>query len=345
MRHVLFPVILVIGTTACGSSPQVALNSTTSATDTKFYELYLHGDETTDQTAGAPGSHSSLVGTELDQNSGMRDDRFATLVATPAIQGGAKLFFSLGECYSGGMIDDMAALGGDQSVLAAARHTETASYATEGSDGVNVDYTDAFISALADGKAGGEMVAAQTAAVDPFGPNPDAHRISEEMGSEHNQYFASGAGAQLEPAMYAGTGVAILWAGMPAVRDGNQMNLMIDRLLAMGYSPDRIWMLYGGGQAPVTHPVVRDHMVNQAQPVHFLAATQDHLAALVSGLFSGANGPKPDFVFFYAGDHGGLDDLNLAKTGYSGEDPLVTPAFAAAPPARLYGEGLAPLRF
>ena len=43
------------------------------------------------------------------------------------------------------------------------------------------------------------------------------------MGSEHAQYFATGAGATLRPAQYAHTGLAILWAGQPATRDGTQI--------------------------------------------------------------------------------------------------------------------------
>ena len=332
---------LVCVSIACGPMAPVArlqpgaAGGNTIQPDPKFYELYRPGDPITDQATGAPGSHSSLVGTSEAEDSDVRDDDFAANVAVPALRAGAGLYLSLGQCFSGGFFDELAPLHGTQSILTSARHSETASYGEEPPGGVDVDYTDAFIRALADGRVPAEQVAAETTALNPFGPNPAAARIGEQEGSEHAQYLALGDGANLRPAEHAQSGMAVLWAGMPAERDGVQMNLMIDHLVSMGFDRDHIWLLYGGGQADAAHPIVKSHILGQIKPIHLLAATRKQLFGLFSSTFASKQGPLPSFVFLYVGDHGGLNAVKEAKLHFGLPDRLIT----NAPPSPMYGEG------
>lgn len=308
--------LLVAFQAGCGASSNRA--GALSVEEDVFYELFTKGDATTDQATGAPSSFSTLIGYE-----GVVEDKdFAEAVAAPMLRAGASFFAALNQCYSGGFLNELTALGGNQSLFTSARHTETASYGYPAPEGVDVDSTDAFITALADGKVPGEMVARRTAALDPFGPNPDAARVDEPMGSEHNQYAMVGAGGSLKPADYAKSGIAVLWAGLPAERDGVQMSLMIDRLIAMGYAPERIWLLYGSGELQPSHEIAQTKIAN-ARPINLLAATRDNLVDVFTRNF-GEGRPNPDFVFFYVGDHGGLDGTSVAKPGFV-PDPLLRP--------------------
>jgi hypothetical protein len=322
---------------ACGnndgkSSTERVATATAAETAPAYYEAFRAGDENTDQRTAGPDAHSSLVGADMPDSS-VQDDDFAAHVAAPAIKAGARLFFSLGECFSGGFIDDLAPLGGTQSVLASARHTETASYGDETPQGVNIDFTDAFLRALGDGKTPGEQVARATAALDPFGPNPTAKRGEEEMGSEHAQYFATGGGDQLRPADHTKHGLAVLWAGLPAERDGAQMAQMIDQLVTMGFTRDRIWLFYGAGKAEPNHPIVTKHIAAKAQAIHLRSATRKQLVGLFDAKFVSHHGRTPDFVFFYVGDHGGLDGEAEAKGGFLGLDALVATRLDQIAPA------------
>jgi len=316
----------------------VAFSSTAFSAEV-FYETFRPGDPVVDQKVGSPGSHSYLVGTVGDE--GVRDDEFGRAVALPALKAGASLFLSFGQCFSGGLIDELAPLGGNQFIITSARHSETASYGIPAPAGVDIDFTDAFILAMGDGHNAAESVAERTAAIDPFGPNPNAPRKSEPMGHEHTQYFAAGKGATLRPADFTKRGMAVLWAGMPAERDRVQMHLMIDRLVQMGYDRDRVWLLYADGKADISHPVVRDFIAGRDNPIHLLAATRRQLVGLFAQMFSESYGDRPDFVFLYVGDHGGLNRLAVAKHFFDQPDMLIMPNLSIRLPQlrRLYGEG------
>ncbi len=354
MRRSLVWIALMAGSSSCGGGAESTTSVGATANldrarhveanreqGTPFYESYRAGDPVTDQKAGAPGSRSSLIGTYAE-DANVADDDFAANVAAPALRAGARAMWAFGQCYSGGFIDDLAPLGGSQSIYSSARHDETAAYGFGPPSGVDIDYTDAFIHAIGDGWAPADRVAAEATALNPFGPNPDAERANERMGSEHAQYHATGDGASLAPARYAATGLAVLWAGQPAERDGVQMRLMIDRLVAMGYSRDRIWFLYGGGVGDEEHPVVRGHIANRNPAVNFRAATRKQLVSLFASVFAPGARSAPDFVFFYVGDHGGLNGAMVAKDNFARPDPLVVPNISR-PSARLYGAGDADL--
>jgi len=266
------------------------------------------------------------------------DTDFAANVAAPVLAAKASLYLVFNECFSGGLIDDLAKLGGTQSIFTAARHSETASYGHPAPDGVDLDATDTFLLALADGRVPAETVAEEAVALNPFGPNPDAKRISEPLGGEHAQYLALGGGDQLKPADHADKGIAVLWAGQPAARDGQQMKVMIDRLVGMGFEPDRIWLLYGGGTVVASHPLADAYLARTDHPIHLQAATRENLLAVFTNAFGSTNPSHPDFVFLYVGDHGGLDSRAEAKTGFT-PDLLAAPNFPIKPGIRIYGEG------
>lgn len=321
-------VLAVVG--LCGAIPSQSVDSIEEA----FYEIFKPGDPITDQSTGAPGSHSYLVGHAGD----VPETQFTEKVATPALKARASLYMVFNQCFSGGFVDDLAKLGGTQFVFTAARHDESASYGAPAPNGVDLDSTDTFNIALADGHVWADTVAAQAVALNPFGPNPNAKRINEPMGSEHAQYHATGGGEQLKPAEHTERGMAVLWAGYPAERDGVQMNLMISRLMSMGFNPDRIWLLYGEGKVATSHPIAKTHFVGRDHPIHLQAATPENLFTIFARAFSQKNPSVPDFVFFYAGDHGGLNTRAVAKRGYT-PDPLVAPNFQKTPGMKIYGDG------
>jgi hypothetical protein len=343
MKSFVVSTALLCTVLACGEGPREELvpahEALSRASGAPWYEVYRAGDPTTDQLAGAPGSKSYLVGT-LAAGADVPDDDFRESVAKPVIQAGADFYAVLNQCYSGGFLDDLAPLGGNQFVLTAARHTELASYGYVPPSGVDIDSTDAFLRALGDGHQPAERVAAAAVALNPFGPNPNAQRVSEAMGSEHAQYYASGRGAELRPADHASRGLAVLWAGQPATRDGTQMAAMVDRLVGMGFTRDRIWFLYGDGLATADHPIVSSHIEGKVPAVHLRAATRKQLAQLFGKTFAPGAASRPDFVFFYVGDHGGLDGKAFARRGFE-PDPLVAPQVGRGVP--LFGAGDADL--
>jgi len=257
----------------------------------------------------------------------VRDDDFRDNIAAKAIGAGAAFYGVFNQCYSGGFLDDLARLGGTQTVMSAARHTETASYGYEAPSGVDLDSTDTFIRAMGDGTTSAEQVAREAVALNPFGPNPNAARIGEEEGSEHAQYLSMNGGDHLRLKDMAAGGIAVLWAGQPAARDGSQMAQMIERLVAMGYQRSSVYMLYAGGEADTRHPIVRMHMQREGDSVNLMAATRANLAMVFNQAFAGNSqkGAVPTSVFLYVGDHGGLDEASVAKKGFPGHDPLVTP--------------------
>lgn len=305
------------------SQEQTAAHSGAVSETPVFYERFALGDPTTDQAAGAPGAHSTLIGT-LTDDADVRDEDFRTNIAAKALGAGAALYAVFNQCYSGGFLDDLARLGGTQSVMSAARHTETASYGYEAPSGVDLDSTDTFIRAMGDGTKSAEHVAREAVALNPFGPNPNAPRIDEEEGSEHAQYLSMNGGDHLRLKDMAAGGIAVLWAGQPAARDGAQMASMIERLVAMGYQRSHVYMLYAGGEADAEHPVVSMHMQREDDSVNLMAATRANLAMVFNQAFA-KEVTAPTSVFLYVGDHGGLNEASEAKKGFPGHDPLVTP--------------------
>ncbi len=295
-----------------------------------YYEVFKPGDTVTDQSTDS--SHSYLVGYEGQ----VPDTEFADKIAKTALAAHASLYMVFNQCFSGGFIDELSKLGGTQFIFTAARHSETASYGSPAPSGVDLDSTDTFNIALADGNVPASIVAAESVALNPFGPNPNAKRIGESMGSEHAQYLAIGGGDQLRPANFADRGIAILWAGHPAERDGKQMSLMIDRLISMGFNANKIWLFYGAGTIEASHPIAKTHFVGKAQPINLQAALPKNLFSVFENSFNEKNSTPPEFVFFYVGDHGGLNFKEVAKTGFT-PDPLVAPNFSMKPGIKTYG--------
>ncbi|MFL5347149.1 MAG: hypothetical protein ACJ8AT_20380, partial [Hyalangium sp.] len=290
----------------------------------EFFEIWAAGNPVTNQDSAVTGARSGLVGWRLVGAAGnVRDDQLAGMAA-PAVQGGTRFIWAFGQCFGGGMFDELVALGGTQSGTSASRHNETSRYPKRPPNGVGHDWVTRYLGAMAAGNTA-RTTAASAAANDPFGTNPGAPRFMEVMGTEHPQYFSVGAGADNQMLFQAG-GIAILWSGQPTIYDRDQIVAALGKLVAMGYTRDRIFVYYGSGRLRQNHPIVQGHIINPATgmllnpPITLRAATQNAL----SGLFAMRFGPnaqcKPGSVFFLSNDHGFNTSINLGAAAPRGSD-------------------------
>jgi hypothetical protein len=235
-------------------------------------------------------------------------------MALPAVQGGTRFIWAFGQCFGGGMFDELVALGGTQSGTSAARHNETSRYPKQPPKGVGHDWVTRYVQAMGGG-AMARATAAFAAANDPFGTNPAAPRFMEVMGTEHPQYFSVGAGADNLTLHQAG-GLAILWSGQPNLYDRDQIVSALNALVAMGYTRDRIFMFYGAGRLRQNHPIVQGHILDpMGMPlvpgITLRAATLNALDGLFMARFGPAVMCKPSSVFFLANDHGFNTAVNM----------------------------------
>lgn len=279
-----------------------------------FFEVWAAGNANTNQNSLMTGAHSGLVGWKGAGAAGdVRDDQLAGM-AMRAVQGGTRFIWAFGQCFGGGMFDELIALGGTQSGTSAARHNETSRYPKRPPNGVGHDWVTRYVQAMGGG-AMARATAASAATNDPWGTNPGALRIMEAMGTEHPQYFSVGAGADNLLLHQAGS-LAILWSGQPNLYDRNQIVTAVSALVAMGYTRDRIFVFYGSGRLRQNHPIVQAHMLDpMGRPlvpsITLRAATFNALDGLFMARFAPAAMCKPGSVFFLANDHGFNTAINL----------------------------------
>jgi hypothetical protein len=111
----------------------------------EFFEVWAAGNAITDQDSLMTGDHSGLVGWKGAGAAGdVRDDQLAGM-AMPAVMGGARFIWAFGQCFGGGMFDELVALGGTQSGTAAARHNETSRYPKRPPNGVGQDWVTSYV--------------------------------------------------------------------------------------------------------------------------------------------------------------------------------------------------------
>jgi hypothetical protein len=307
----------------------------------EYFEIWTAADPDTDQDSMVSGDHSGLVGwVAVGANGNVQDDQLAGMAA-PAVQRGTRFIWSFGQCFGGGMFDELVPLGGTQSGTAAARHDETAYYPDP--NGVGEDWVNFYVMSMVGGANTARAMAAAAAADDPFGTNPNAARITEVMSSEHPQYFSVGAGADgLTLRQYRRTGIAILWSGQPKIYDRDQIVAALDALVAMGYARDRIFVFYGSGKLQAGHPIVQGHMANFNPPITLRAATRRALGGLFMMKLGAMARCRPDFAFFLANDHGyntGVNNGNPVPRDGVPNDPNAYDDLDAEDDIGEYGDG------
>ncbi len=259
------------------------------------------------------GQHSGLVGWKAN----LDDVTFAQDTIT-AIVGGNNDYVSIplvyvfGECYGGGMIDDLAAnvAVNPMSIVTASFFNQTASYPINNGNGT--DFVWAYVNALA-AQVGlnptAQFLAAQAATDDPFGwsPRPNPARKGEKIGTETPEYWSQSNGDMIDLERNANeVNSVILWAGQPEKVDDAQFSQLIVNLLNLGYDKDNIVVFFGSGfYSPMNSALVATMKANNFDPTHLREADPtDFNRVLAQWAFPANVGNPPKFFFFLAADHG-----------------------------------------
>lgn len=262
------------------------------------FQVWLRLHLGTDQRVAVPVQHSGLVGRD-GMATWVSDDDLARELSVHFGNAGhdVRLAAYFSECFGGGMIDDIVYRFGNHEDLcdvpfllsSASRYDQVAYYPLPGID----DWGNALIAALAE--TGNALGLAWNAALnDTFAP-------FDEM----PQYIARNGGENLDVGAERDRGIAILWSGRPARPDGEQIAGMIANLRdAQGWSCDRIFVMYGDGQLPANHPIQMERGACGAKQFVLSRAVKNQLVRLLNAAFLGGWNPKPEFVFFFANDHG-----------------------------------------
>ncbi|MCW5754956.1 MAG: hypothetical protein KIT24_09655 [Phycisphaeraceae bacterium] len=252
------------------------------------------------------------VGLSTSAGKPIWDDELANY-AKPLAMAGVKMAYGFGQCFGGGMIQDLVALGGDISATSATKWSRPAYYRESTppaaaapvrpglafaavANNHNYDWVDSYIQA--NGGGANHLNAANDAwRYDPFGTNPATNRGPNEMGGiEFGQFgqTAAGAAAGFNHGVAAANKFAILYSGKPNAIDGEQIVDAWNMLVGVyGYMPANIQVLYGAGVAPVGAPAA---MVGQT-----VAATDVNMMIAYANL---GGLTAMDQLFFLANDHG-----------------------------------------
>ena len=197
-----------------------------------------------------PGQHSGLVG----WNANIDDELFSQYVLVSVASGpygNIPLVFMFGECYGGGMIDDLVRTGlpNPMSMVSASFFNQTASYPIKNGNGF--DFVWAYTQALTIPNLTALGAAVQAGRNSPFGwfTNPSPARKGETRGSETAEYYSQNFGDNVVlVAPYAkGEAKVILWAGRPKQQDDLELANIYFLLLQAGYAKENIVALFGSG--------------------------------------------------------------------------------------------------
>jgi len=259
------------------------------------------GDQST-----VPLQHSGLVGWTAN----IDDTTFAQQTQAAIANGGAyatvPLVYVFGECFGGGMIDDLQAnIANPMSIVTAAFFNQRALYPT----GNGTDFVWAYINALGVQNTA-QKLAEQAATDDPYGwgANPNPARNGETLGAETPEYYSQAGGDNITLQRPAGeVNNVILWAGQPELVDDAQLSQLITTLLAAGYSKDNIVVFFGGGSySGAGFSMVSATMqANNFSPTHLRVADPKDLNNVLRGwVFPPNLINPPKFLFFLAADHG-----------------------------------------
>jgi hypothetical protein len=246
------------------------------------------------------------------------------------------------QCFSGGMLDELAALPNRQYALASQLYDLTAAYPiSRGAGGNNVDGMWSTLFAMRSPNLRASNVFTKAAINDPFSPSatPYPARLVEPVGEEQPQILIVNGGEALSIAPQTGN-VAIIWAGAPNLVDDQQISQDVLLLRALGYNAanGQIWVLFGAGVLPNTDPVVVALGGAANANKYLWGATKCILQIVLGQIFPGPLvGPK--LLYFMADDHGYNTTLapnGAPRVGNGG--PAVFPIAAGYP--NLVGNGI-----
>jgi hypothetical protein len=281
-----------------------------------------------------PVQHSGLVG----WNANIDDDLFSQYVLVSVASGPygrVPLVFMFGECYGGGMIDDLVRtnLPNPMSMVSASFFNQTASYPIKNGNGM--DFVWAYVQALTTPNITALGAAVQAGRNNPFGwfPNPTPARNGEKKNSETAEYYSQNFGDNvvLVAPYPMGAAKVILWAGRPKQADDAQLANIYLLLLQAGYAKENIVALFASGMPKnsilantiqaVWNPNNKNGM-NGA--THLRAATEKQLdIAMRNWAFpAGANQPNNFFFDFMAVDHGCNNAFEATSGGGDGGDDI-----------------------
>lgn len=250
------------------------------------------------------------VGMAAQNNATVWDTDLANWT-NPLMQNQVKTTFAFGQCFGGGMIEDLrnnaAAVNSDFSGTSASQWNEFAFYPRPG----GTDWVDEYINAAAPAPRA-DTIASNAWLNDPFGTAPG------KLGWEHGQWQHVGAGnaVKLNDAAMANR-YAILWSGDPNNTDWAQLSAMYTRLtVGYGYNANKVYILAGAGAAD---PLLPPALI--AAP-NLSAATPNNLQMTLGGM---NNLGAMDQLFFLANDHGvininGVTHRQPKRDGYNMPD-------------------------
>lgn len=114
----------------------------------------------------------------------------------------------------------------------------------------------------------------------------------------------------------------VLWAGQPELQDDRQLSQLIINLLALGYSKDNIVVFFGFGlYSPANSMLVATMQANNFDPTHLRQADPaDFVRVLGQWVFPANVGGPPQFLFFFAADHGCNNAFTVEEKGGNGAD-------------------------
>jgi hypothetical protein len=273
-----------------------------------------------DTDPATPGIQPAHSGLSVWPGGGRISDEDLKNMAAP-LAGCTEFVWAMGQCFSGGFIDDLNANAGTQSITTACRHKEKAYYEILPPAGNGKDWVFAYLDGIGAGNRTALAIATDAAANDPWGPNPAPvpARVAagEVAGREHPQYFATAAAAdglkltKMVGANQVGRGVAILYAGRPESnpanansRDRKAIADAVVKLKAIGFKGKQIYVFYGPGKVGAAHPL--NAHIGGADSITLRRANANNVGGLFNTL---AIGRKPEFVFWLSADHGWNDSV------------------------------------
>jgi hypothetical protein len=258
------------------------------------------------------------------------DERFAQSTFNAMFPGNYNnpyfpIVFVFGECYGGGMIDDLAVTLtlNPMSIVSASFFNQTASYPVDPANGGNgTDFIWAYVRAFQQPALTAQLAAAIAGNDDPFGwsPRPNPPRTNKEtLGSETPEYYSQNQGDNI---LLAATGFdrIILWAGQPNEVDDKQLNQLLLQLLAapVGFDKKNIVVLFASGRPANAALVQTMQKLYGNDQTHLRQANQKQLDIALKWAFP-ADAPKSQFFFFLAADHGCNNAFQAQpKTGNGG---------------------------
>ena len=238
------------------------------------------------------------------------------------------MVFVFGECYGGGMIDDLAGTltFNPMSIVSASFFNQTASYPVDPVNGGNgTDFIWAYVRALQQPAETAQLAAALASANDPFGwaamPNPA--RGNEKLGAETPEYYSQNQGDNIT-LMATGRDRIILWAGQPNEVDDAQLNQLLLQLVAapLGFDKQNIIILFASGRPKNGALVQTMKQLYGNDQTHLRQANQKQLDIALQWAFPAGDGPKSSFFFFLAADHGCNNAFQAEPKGGNGGLPI-----------------------